>query len=328
MTRNEHGFGLLVALTMTVATAAQTEPMLEGATPTLVKAFQTHDIVMLGETHGNKQEYDWLRSVVAAPDFADRVDDIVVEFGNSLYQDAVDRYVRGDEIPLENVQGAWLDTVASVGPPSPVYASLYRAVREANQKRKGQHQLRVLCGDPNIDWTQIKEGKDILPYLKNREQSYAQVVKNEVLAKNHRALLIMGSGHFLRHFDAVMAPRKQFDIEQQLRAAGASPYLIVVGTNTTGGPNDVDHRFDSWPAPIIVSIGNNWVGELPAVPLVMAGRGPSLPDLRLRDAADALLYLGPHDSLATVPMPRSDLEGTPYGKEIQRRMTLQMTLER
>ncbi len=28
-------------------------------------------------------------------------------------------------------------------------------------KRKGKHQMRVLCGDPKIDWKQVKEGKDI-----------------------------------------------------------------------------------------------------------------------------------------------------------------------
>jgi hypothetical protein len=327
MMLNAGGFSLLVAMIMTLASGAQTEPILEDATRAILKAFQSHDLVMLGETHGNKQEYDWLRSLVDAPEFADRVDDIVMEFGNSLYQEAVDRYVRGDEILLERVEGAWLDTVASVGPPSPVYASLYHAVRETNMKRKRQHHIRVLCGDPNIDWTQVKEGKDILPYLRSREQSYAQVVKNEVLAKHRRALLIMGVGHFLRHFD-VMASRKEFDIEQQLRAGGANPYVIVSGTNTTGGVNQVDHRLDSWPVPIIVSLANNWLGELPAVPVVRAGRGPSLPGLKLRDAADALLYLGPQNDLVTVPMPRSELEGTRYGKEIERRMTLQMTLER
>jgi hypothetical protein len=30
-----------------------------------------------------------------------------------------------------------------------------------NIKRKGKHQIRILCGDPDIDWTQIKEAKDI-----------------------------------------------------------------------------------------------------------------------------------------------------------------------
>lgn len=319
---------LLVALTIPVVAGAQIEPRLEPATEAILRAFQSHDVVMLGELHGNQQQYEWLRTLVATPEFADRVDDIVMEFGNSLYQESVDRYVRGDDIPLEQVQGAWLDTVASVGPPSPVYASLYRAVREINITRQGKHQIRILCGDPNIDWKQVKEGIDILPYLRSREQSYAQVVQNEVVAKRRRALLVMGTGHFLRHFDMVMTSRKQFDIEQQLRAAGANPYLVVVGTNTTAGPNEVDHRFDSWPAPTIVSLANNWVGELPAIPVVMAGRGPSLPGLKLSDAADAVLYLGPQNSLVTITTPRSELEGTPYGNELERRRTLQMTLER
>jgi hypothetical protein len=79
---------------------------------------------MLGDTHGNKQEYEWLRSLVADPEFVNQVDDIVMEFGNSLYQQKVDRYISGENVPVEEVQGAWLNTVASVGPPSPVYASL------------------------------------------------------------------------------------------------------------------------------------------------------------------------------------------------------------
>lgn len=321
------GLGLIAALVVTADSGAHTEPRLEGATQAVLNAFASHDIVMLGETHGSKQEYDWLRSLVATPDFADRVDDIVMEFGNSSYQEAVDRYVRGDEIPLDKVQGAWRDTVASVGPPSPVYASLYQAVRDVNTKRKRRRPIRMLCGDPSIDWSLIREAKDIVPYLRNRERSYVQVVKAQVLSKHRRALLIMGVGHFLRHFD-LMTSRKDFDIETQLRTAGANPYLIVAGTDTTGVGNVVDSRFASWRAPVVVALSNTWVGELPAIPVVMGGRGPSQPGLKLKDAADALLYLGPHEGLVTVETPRSEIEGTPYAKEIERRITLQMTLER
>lgn len=319
-------FWLMFFLAIASFGLAQTEPDLVPADKAISKAFQAHDLVMLGEPHGNKQEYDWLRSLVASPEFADQVDDIVVEFGNSLYQPFVDRYVRGEDIPLDEVQGAWRDTVASVGPPSPVYESLYRAVRESNMKRKGRRQIRILCGDPNIDWKKISEGKDSKPFLSSREQWYAQVVKNEVLAKHHRALLIMGTFHFVRHFD-LMPSRKSFDIEQQLRAAGANPFLVVFGTNTPGGPDALDHRFDAWPTPVIVSLANNWVGELAAIPVVTEGHGPPNLPLKLKDAADALLYVGPRDSLVTVGMTPAELEGTPYGKEIARRMKLQMAAE-
>jgi hypothetical protein len=320
-----------LALSVLVASGtmchSQPEIKLEPANMAVLDAFRSHDIVMLGESHGNKQEYEWLRSLIATSEFADQIDDIVMEFGNSLYQKSVDRYTRGEDIPLDDVQRAWRDTVASVGPPSPVYASLYQAVRETNMRRRGKHQIRVLCGDPGIDWQEVKEGKDILPFLRTREQSYVRVVKDEVLAKHHHALLIMGAGHFLRHVDS-MPSRRQFDIERELRADGANPYLIVIGTNTTGGPEGLDRRFDSWAAPVIVPLNGNWVGDLPAIPVVTAGHGPPLQTPKLKDAADALLYLGPRDSLVVVQMTPAELQGTRYGEELQRREKLQMSLEK
>jgi hypothetical protein len=43
----------------------------------------------------------------------------------------------------------------------------------------------------------------------------------------------------------------------------------------------------------------------------------------LKNFADALLYLGPRDSLIVLRMPRVELNGTPYGKEIERRLTIE-----
>ena len=50
----------------------------ENATTAVLRAFDTHDVVMLGEFHGNKQLYEWLQLLVATPAFADRVDDIAL----------------------------------------------------------------------------------------------------------------------------------------------------------------------------------------------------------------------------------------------------------
>jgi hypothetical protein len=269
-------------------------------------------------------------SIVATPEIADLVDDIVMEVGNSLYQEAVDRYVSGEEASLEQAQKAWRDAVGMVPPTSPVYASLYQAVREANLKRRGGRQMRIVCADAGLDWEQVTDRRQVMPYLDNRDQRYAQIVKDEVLARRRRALLIMGSGHFLRGY-----PRGRFSIEQELRLAGASTYVIALGTNATGGYDDLDPRFDSWPTPVIVSLAGNWVGELPTLPVIDGGvvNSPISPDgtvappppspaPKLKDAADALLYLGPRDSLTDVSMPRAELFDTPYGQEVQRRLAV------
>jgi hypothetical protein len=304
-----------------VASAPQTEAKLDSAqlapanpqdaTVAMLQAFQTHDIVMFGEAHGSKQEYEWLCKLVNTPEFADRVDDIVVEFGNARYQKTVDRYVAGGDVPIEEVRKAWRDMVLSVVPVQPVYEQFYKAVREANLKHPGKHQLRIVLGSPPADWDKIKSRKDLEPYMNERDQWYAQVAKGEVLAKHHHALLIMGAGHFLRGQGPGM-------VERELRAAGANPYLVVLGTNAVDNDGNVDKRFDSWPMPAIVTLSGNWVGQLPAQPVVSGGHAPATPR-KLADEADAMLYVAPCKALTVTYVQRADVDGTPYGNEIARR---------
>lgn len=163
-----------------VSCTAQSTPNPPNGTSAILRAFDTHDIVLLGELHGNKQLYEWLGSLVATPAFADRVDDIVMEFGNSLYQRSVDEYVGGKDVSLEQVQKAWRNMVGAIGPASPVYASLYKAVRDTNMNRRGKHQTRIVCGDPYIDWDKVRDAEGIGPFLAHRDEWYAQVVKDEV----------------------------------------------------------------------------------------------------------------------------------------------------
>ena len=293
---------------------AQVDASPQNATTAVLKAFETHDVVMLGEFHNNKQEYQWLDSLVADPEFADRVDDIVMELGNSLYQKSVDRYIAGEAVPIEEVQRAWRNVIG-MGPPPPIYGDLYKAVRESNLRRHGKHQMRVLCGDPYIDWDKVQTQDQLGPFLGHRDQWYAQVVKDEVLAKHRRAFLIAGSGHFLRE-------QGHGYIEPELRRAGANTFVILAGTNAVKGYDDLDHRFDSWPVPSIASLNGNWVGELLAIPVISGGTQGSDSHLKLKDAADALLYLGPRDSLIAVQAPREEVDGTPYGRELLRRMAI------
>jgi len=306
---------LAIAATQAAAGSRPGEAKVMNATEAMVEAIGAHQIVMFGEAHANKQEYEWLCELVKTPAFAERVDDIVVEFGNSLYQKTVDRYIAGEDVPVEQVQKAWRNMIGAVGPVSPVYGWFYKAVRESNLERHGGHKIRLLLGDPYGDWEKINNAEGLGPYVAHRDQWYAQVVKDEVLAQHHRALLIMGAGHFLRRGGPGA-------VEQVIRAGGVQPYLVVLGTNVVGGYDDLDRRFDSWPLPAIAALSGNWVGDLPAMPVVSGGlAAPN--SLKMADAADAMLYLGPRDALMAVNVPRIELVDTAYGKEIARRLMIQ-----
>jgi hypothetical protein len=130
----------------------------------------------------------------------------------------------------------------------------------------------------------------------------------------------MGMAHLLR------TPKGPASLERRLRAAGASTYLIVTGTNSVGRTSEeyelVDKRFNSFSSPVVLPLKGTWVGRLPAFPVTSGGPPMSPDSTTLAQGGDALLYLGPRDSLTAINMTESDLVGTVYGREVSRRLTL------
>jgi hypothetical protein len=65
------------------------------------------------------QVQTFLLSLVRDPRFPDAANDIVIETASARYQDAIDRFVRGDDVAPGVLQKAWEDhTVAhSLRPP-------------------------------------------------------------------------------------------------------------------------------------------------------------------------------------------------------------------
>ncbi len=287
----------------------------------IIRQFEQYPIVMLGEIHGSIQFDQLLRELVTTPAFTERVNDIVVEAGNALHQPALDAYISGADVPAENLRAVWQDQVgAPGGSPTPPYRRLFATVREMNRRLPADRKLRVLAGDPPIDWDQVSSREDIAPFLSFRDEHYGSVVRYEVLAKRRKALLIMGAGHFLRR------DGKPGVIEQQVLGSFAKAYVIVVGSDVVHTYDDVDPRFAavSDPArPWIIEMKESWVGALPRWsnwPLI-GFPSPNASGTQAgtwQQAADAYLFLGTRDELTTGGQ-QFDLEGTLYGKELRRR---------
>ena len=294
-----------VFLLLTVTACAQ-DLKLEDPIQALVNAFDRYRIVMLGELHESRQQWELLERLITVPAFQERVNDIVMEFGNSRYQDVVDRFVEGQNVPLEEVQSAWRNVAGALGAVSPVYGNFYSAVRAVNRKLPKNRRLRVLLGDPPVDWDRVQSRDDLSPFIPFRDVHYASVVRYEVLAKRRKALLIMGTGHFRR------SGGRASSIEGSLLMAGAKAYVVIPGSNIVGGFDDLDPRFEQYPAPWFAELKGNWLGNLP----LTGSRGS------WGEMADAYLYLGPRDRLTRLRARRAELEGTAYGREIERRLAL------
>jgi hypothetical protein len=192
----------LVALASTCAWSQTAE--LRPAVPLdpiegILAAFKTHQVVALGEgDHNNEQGHAVRMSLIRNPRFAKVVNDIVVEFGNSRYQDIMDRFVAGEDVPHAQLQQVWQNTTqAHEIWDVPIYEEFFQEVRKINAKLSKKRKLRVLLGDPPIDWDQIKTFEDKLKAVRI-DTVPAGIIEREVISKGRRALVIYGDMHFLR----------------------------------------------------------------------------------------------------------------------------------
>jgi hypothetical protein len=154
-------------------------------------AFDKYEVVGMGAAHGNKDLDDLILHLIRNPAFPDKVNDVVVECGNSLFQPILDRYIAGDNVSLSEARQVWRDTTASMCSVSGFYEMLFPLVRRINQRLPPKKRLRVLAGDPPLDWSKVREHSEV---MLDRDATTAAVMEKEVLAKHRKALMLFGTG--------------------------------------------------------------------------------------------------------------------------------------
>jgi hypothetical protein len=187
----------------------------------ILRAFRSHRVVALGEgDHGNEQGHAFRLGLIRDPRFAATVNDIVVEFGNALYQDTMDRFMNGEKIPYGELRKTWENTTQTHDVwDAPIYEEFYRAVRDVNASLPPERRLRVLLSDAPFDWDQVRSLEDFAKQPDRTDDFVANLIEREVLARGRRALVIYGDGHLLRR-DRVFLSAARYEPGPQLSAVG------------------------------------------------------------------------------------------------------------
>lgn len=163
-----------------------------GIARALISAFDQVDIVALGETHQWRLDTDLRIAVVRHPDFSKKVRSIVVEFASTTEQATLDRYIAGEPVSGSQLAQVWKTTTQAGNGiwDQPVYAEFLAAVRDVNSRLPAGSRIRVLGGDPG-------PGDN-----RSREIAAVSVLKEQVLQKHGKALVIYGAAHFYRAMPA------------------------------------------------------------------------------------------------------------------------------
>jgi hypothetical protein len=283
---------------------------------TILDAFKTHQVVALDEgNHGNQQGHAFRLALIRDPRFAATVNDIVVEFGNSRYQDVMDRFVRGDEVPVNSLRQAWENTTQPHAVwDRPIYEEFFRAVRAVNGSLPRARQLRVLLGDPPIDWDRVRTHDDLLGEFKRLEtmspfhrDSYpAALIRREVVEQKRRALVIYGGMHLPRRPE-IFGP---FPSMVSLLESTAQTRVFTIWTHTLGKDlQTLQGDVASWRVPSLAVTTGTLLGSadfafyypFDLAPPPQSGE-PARRVPRMEEEFDAVLYLGPVSTITLAPL--------------------------
>jgi hypothetical protein len=191
----------------------------------IIDQFDKSDLVGLGELHGSQADQDLRFQVIHSKAFARKARIIAVEGLNAFYQDDLDRYIRGEDVPLEQVQRVWRDSTGIfIGPViRTAYQQFLSEVRSVNRGLPDRAKLRVIAADPPLDWARVQSAADFRAVLSKRVVFGVDVIEREALKKGQKALLVFAGSWFTRNM-------------QHMTANGLVPW-----TETIGGGLDRDY---------------------------------------------------------------------------------------
>ncbi|AKJ06302.1 hypothetical protein ATI61_105709 [Archangium gephyra] len=294
---------------------ARPAPVSADGVSAILEAAHDHPIVGLGERHHMVSAHEFLRRLVRDPRFPSAFQDIVVEFGNPRYQGVMDRYIAGESVPAEELRLAWRNTTQLLVWDSPLYEQFFTTVRDVNRTLPADKRLRVLLGDPPIDWEAIQRPEDFPRDSLRRDPETFRLIEKEVLSQGRRALVIIGNAHLLRR--SPLGGFQPLPLEKAgLAEALAQRYpgkAFLVWT-VAGAGSEFASRVARWrPGTLVRLAGTSLgaesssllLGRLKIMRMVDGKRVPMT--LRpedcppLEEQVDAVLYLGTSDKTAEAP---------------------------
>jgi hypothetical protein len=299
----------------------------------VIAAFDRANLVAIGERHWAREDSQFRLELVQNPTFAQKVNDIVIGFGNPLYQAVLDRFVDGEPVAAAELQHVWRDTTQPGALDSPVYEEFLGTVRAVNAKLPAHGRVRVLAADYPINWSTISTPNELDGPMRGRDRSAATVIRQEVLDRKRKALVLFGSAHLYRN--------RPGTIVDLLKEDSRAEWFIVVPVGGPGLPAIITAHKATAGEPALLRLAGNAVGRLHAAdvlesgtkrikivdgkPVFEDGKPVFIPvfesDINVGDLADACLYFGGAPPEFVQPPPGL-YDRTEYGREIQRRRSI------
>ncbi len=170
----------------------------------IVRLFDKFNIVAIDEgPHGTLQTHLLLRGLFENKKLSQRLQYVILEFANSDYQKILDSYINGDPVDLKELQNVWRESTQahSVTFQKPIFLQLLEAIRNANKGLPLEDKIRVIAGDPSINWDTINTMNNYFSAITQRDVFPSELAIKYGIDSAKNVLLIYGGEHLKKTSD-------------------------------------------------------------------------------------------------------------------------------
>lgn len=291
----------------------------------ILQIFKNHNIIGLGEGgHHLENAHQFFQNLFDNKKIQEVIDFVIVEFANANYQTILDKYIFGEQIYIEEIKKIWRESTQSPGlfGEAPIYFDLLKKIRNINSTLPNDKKIKVLAGDPSIDWKSIHTLDDYKKQIGyNREVFPAELAIDFGVMQRKKVLVIYSEFHLTKIADNTLAPtRPTITSIVDKKHSGA---MKVIGTIYSESFLS-EEQFRELPLYSVIELSNNELGNISAhkfFPGSLYKDGKELiafDGYKIKELFDALLYVGQYASLKRYPMPKPNFDND-YLCELNRR---------
>jgi len=266
----------------------------------IARALRENPVVCLAEGgHGSKTAHDFLKAMFLDKNVQNAVDVIIVEFVTARYQDRLDDYMKGKDIPLNELNKLWRDTTVSSLVQtwdSPLYYEFLQHLKAVNESLAPGKKVRVMGGDPPIKWEEVKNQQDHRVFFRQRRSFPASLAVEQAVTHKKRVLIIFGGAHLAKVPGNVMGrvDKGIVNLIQDSIPDGVKSFSFLIPADLK-----VDSRIQELEKGMMYETRSHWSGEFPAdmlFPMLFLPDGTKAEPYKghkVKDLYDGLVYIGP-----------------------------------
>lgn len=306
---------------LSIQEVAQVVEQAEFADDAIMQAFEKHNFVAIGDYHWNDAFVRYATELVIKPEFSERVNHVVVEFGNAKYQSFLDDYLSGGEVSEDQLDAMLRGALYFMAWMPDVYRDFFKAIKQRNEDLPENKKIRVHLAEASFDWGNVRDAT-VWKQAASHKADHFYKVAAERIKNNEKTLMIFGAFHLVNAPKEYVEKSTQSDWPLVTRLEQAFPGSVYSIWPMTD-PEAVK-TFSKVKAPAILDVREGPMQELRLIDFLPKARYKLAEmdkmNAQVGELFDAFLYLGENQRIMTLP--RDVVADRAWIEEMQRRVDI------